>query len=162
VKRVGSTFPNLKLLVIRRGKCVCSLVHRQSSGTHHHTRLLKQRGKCVCLRKELKTDRHKSYSAGGEDDKLVIAASPPSCHLRCRDDATVLDIVVVERARHDESRRLLAGLADEVHPWLISEVGHLVVAPPDVLLLCIHHVRGHPHNVSNGRRPSAQEFMVGQ
>jgi hypothetical protein len=37
-----------------------------------------------------------------------------------------------------------------------------VVAPPDVLLLYIHHVRGHSHNVINGRRPSAQEFMVGQ
>jgi hypothetical protein len=26
-----------------------SLVHRQSSGTHHHTRLLKQKDNCVCL-----------------------------------------------------------------------------------------------------------------
>jgi hypothetical protein len=35
----------------------------------------------------------------------------------------------------------LARLSDKVHPELISEVVHLVVAPPDVLLLCIHHVR---------------------
>jgi hypothetical protein len=48
-----------------------------------------------------------------------------------------------------------------VHPGLISEVVHLAVAPPDVLLLYIHLVRGHSHNVSNGRRPSAQEFMAG-
>jgi hypothetical protein len=45
-------------------------------------------------------------------------------------------------------------------PELISEVVHLAVAPPDVLLLYIHLVRGHSHNVSNGRCPSAQEFMV--
>jgi hypothetical protein len=56
----------------------------------------------------------------------------------------------------------LAGLPNEVHPGLISEVVHLVVAPPDVLLLYINLVGGHSHNVSNGRRPSAQEFMVGQ
>jgi hypothetical protein len=31
-----------------------------------------------------------------------------------------------------------------------------------VLLLYIHLVRGHSHNVSNDRRPSAQEFMAGQ
>jgi hypothetical protein len=43
-------------------------------------------------------------------------------------------------------------------PRLISEVVHLVVAPPDALLLYIHHVQGHSHNVSNGRRPSAQEL----
>ena len=29
----------------------------------------------------------------------------------------------------------MAGLPNEVHPGLISEVVHLVVAPPDVLLL---------------------------
>jgi hypothetical protein len=116
----------------------------------------------VCLRRELKIGRHKSYPDGGEDDELVIVVGPPLCHLRRRDDATVLDIVVVERARHDESRRLLARLADEVHPRLISEIVHLAIAPPDTLLLCIHHVRGHSHNVSNGHRPSAQEFMAGQ
>jgi hypothetical protein len=74
------------------------LVHRQSSGTHNHTRLLKQKDKCVCLRRELKADRHKSYPDGSEDDKLVIAVGPPLRHLQRRDDATVLDIVVVERA----------------------------------------------------------------
>jgi hypothetical protein len=47
-------------------------------------------------------------------------------------------------------------------PGLISEVVHLAVAPPDVLLLYIHLVRGHSHNVSNDRRPSAQEFMASQ
>jgi hypothetical protein len=35
----------------------------------------------------------------------------------------------------------LARLSDKVHPKLISEVVLLVVAPPDTLLLCIHHVR---------------------
>jgi hypothetical protein len=45
---------------------------------------------------------------------------------------------------------------------LISEVVHLAVAPPDALLLYIHHVRGHLHNVSNCRRPSAQECMADQ
>jgi hypothetical protein len=55
----------------------------------------------------------------------------------------------------------LAGLPNEVHPG-ISEVVHLVVAPPDVLLLYINLVGGHSHNVSNDRRSSAQEFMFGQ
>jgi hypothetical protein len=56
----------------------------------------------VCLRRELKTGRHKSYPNGGEDDELVIAIGSPLRHLRRRDDATVLNIVVVERARHGE------------------------------------------------------------
>jgi hypothetical protein len=93
---------------------------------------------------------------------VVIVVGPPLRHLWCQDDAIVLDIVVVERARHGEYRRLLAGLPNEVHPGLISEVVHLAVAPPDVLLLYINLVRGHSHNVSNDRRPSAQEFMTGQ
>jgi hypothetical protein len=37
----------------------------------------------------------------------------------------------------------LAGLPNEVHPRLINEVVHLVVAPPDVLLLYINLVQGH-------------------
>jgi hypothetical protein len=56
----------------------------------------------VCLRRELKTDRHKSYPDGGEDDELIIVVGPPLRHLQRRDDATVLDIVVVKRARHGE------------------------------------------------------------
>jgi hypothetical protein len=58
----------------------------------------------VCLRRELKAGRHKIYPDGGEDDELVIAVGPPLCHLRRRDDVTVLNIVVIERARHDEFR----------------------------------------------------------
>jgi hypothetical protein len=58
----------------------------------------------VCLRRELKADRHKSYPDDGEDDELVIVVGPPLRHLRRQDDATVLDIVVVERARHAEYR----------------------------------------------------------
>jgi hypothetical protein len=52
----------------------------------------------------------------GNDDELVIVIGPLLHHLRRRDDATVLDIVVVERAQHGKSRRLLAGLPNEVHP----------------------------------------------
>jgi hypothetical protein len=52
----------------------------------------------VCLRRELKASRHKSYPNGGEDDELVIIVGPPLRHLWCQDDVTVLDIVVVERA----------------------------------------------------------------
>jgi hypothetical protein len=104
----------------------------------------------VCLRRELKAGWHKSYPDGGEDDELVIAIGPPLHHLQRRDNTTVFDIVVVERVLHGESRRFLAGLPDEVHPGLISEVVHLAVAPLDALLLYIHHVRGHSHNVSNG------------
>jgi hypothetical protein len=69
---------------------VAFLVHRQSSGMHHHTRLLKQKGKFVCLQRELKADQHKSYPSGGEDDELVIAISHPLCQLRRRDGATIL------------------------------------------------------------------------
>jgi hypothetical protein len=36
--------------------------------------------------------------------RVVIAVGPPLHHLRRRDDATVLDIVVVERARYGEYR----------------------------------------------------------
>jgi hypothetical protein len=54
----------------------------------------------VCLRRELKASRHKSYPDGGEDDELVIVVGPSLRHLWRQDDATVLDIVVVERARH--------------------------------------------------------------
>jgi hypothetical protein len=71
---------------------------------HHHTLLLKQKGKYVCLRRELKTGRYKSYPDGGEDDKLVIVVDSPLCHLRRQDDAIILDIIIVERARHDEYR----------------------------------------------------------
>jgi hypothetical protein len=56
----------------------------------------------VCLRRELKASQHKSYPNGGEDDELVIIVGPPLRHLLRQDDATVLDIVVVERARHTE------------------------------------------------------------
>jgi hypothetical protein len=58
----------------------------------------------VCLRRELKAGRHKIYPDGGEDDELVIVVGPPLRHLRRQDDATVLDIVVVERARHAKYR----------------------------------------------------------
>jgi hypothetical protein len=59
---------------------------------------------CVCLRKEFKVGQHKSYPDGGEDDELVIVVGPPLRHLRRRDDAKVLNIVVVERARHGKYR----------------------------------------------------------
>jgi hypothetical protein len=59
-------------------------------------------GVCVCLRRELKANRHKSYPNGGEDDELVIVVGPPLRHLWRQDDATVLDIVVIEHARHTE------------------------------------------------------------
>jgi hypothetical protein len=61
-----------------------SLVHRQSSGTHHHMCLIKQKGKfvCVCLQRELKVGQHKTYPDGGENGKLVIAVGPPLRHLR--------------------------------------------------------------------------------
>ena len=36
--------------------------------------------------------------------RVVIAVGPPLRHLWCQDDAIVLDIVVVERARHGEYR----------------------------------------------------------
>jgi hypothetical protein len=59
---------------------------------------------CMCLRRELNAGRHKSYPDGGEDNKLVTVVNPPLRHLRRQDDATILDIVVVERVRHDEYR----------------------------------------------------------
>jgi hypothetical protein len=58
----------------------------------------------VCSQRELKACLHKSYTDSGEDDELVIAVGPPLRHLRRRDDVTVFDIVVVERARHGEYR----------------------------------------------------------
>jgi hypothetical protein len=111
----------------------------------------------VCLRRELKADRHKSYPDDGKWSLLsVLLCSPPVPRWR----HNPWYIVVVERARHGEYRWLLAGLPNEVHPGLISEVVQLVVAPLDVLLLYIHLVRGHSQNNNNGRHPSAQEFMA--
>jgi hypothetical protein len=49
---------------------------------------------CVSLR----------YHDGGEDDELVTVVDHPLRHLRRQDDATVLDIVIVEHVRHDEYR----------------------------------------------------------
>jgi hypothetical protein len=62
---------------------------------HHHMRLLKQKGKCV-FAKRIKGRLAQKLPDGGEDDKLVIAISPPLRHLRRQDDTIVLDIVVVE------------------------------------------------------------------
>jgi hypothetical protein len=53
---------------------------------------------CVCLRRELKASRHKSYPNGGEDGERVIVVCPPLRHLWRQDDTTVLDIVVIEHA----------------------------------------------------------------
>jgi hypothetical protein len=88
---------------------------------------------------------------------VVIAVGSPLRHLWRQDDAIVLDIVVVKRARHDEYRWLLVGLPNEVHPGLISEVIHLAVAPPDALLLYIHLVRGHSQCQ---QRPSSQRTRI--
>jgi hypothetical protein len=57
----------------------------------------------VCLRRELKAGRQ-SYPDGGKDDELVTVVDPPLRHLQCHDDATILDIIVVERTQHDEYR----------------------------------------------------------
>jgi hypothetical protein len=82
-----------------------SLIHRQSSGTYYHTRLLKQKKQLCVFAKRIKgRPAQKIYPDGGEDDELIIAVGPPLRHLRRRDDATVHDIVVVERARHVEYR----------------------------------------------------------
>jgi hypothetical protein len=56
----------------------------------------------VCLRREDKPSQKLLDS--GEDGKRVIDVSPPLRHLRRRDDATILDIVVIERARYGEYR----------------------------------------------------------
>ena len=52
--------------------------------------------------KRIKGKPAQKLSNGGEDDKLVIVVGPPLRHLWRQDDATVLDIVVIERARHTE------------------------------------------------------------
>jgi hypothetical protein len=54
----------------------------------------------VCLRRELKASRYKSYPNGDEDDELIIVVGLPMRHLWRQDDATVLDIVVVEHATY--------------------------------------------------------------
>jgi hypothetical protein len=86
---------------------------------------------CVCLRIKCRTTQ--KLPDGGEDDELVIDADPPLCHLRRRDDAIVLDIVVV-RTRDMVSTND-SWLGCQTKCGLISEVVHLVVAPSDTLLL---------------------------
>jgi hypothetical protein len=39
--------------------------------------VLKQKGKCVCLQRELKAGQHKNYPDSGEDDELVIVVVTP-------------------------------------------------------------------------------------
>jgi hypothetical protein len=78
---------------------VLSYIFSHQAHTTIHT-CLNKKGKCVCLQRKLKASWHKSYPDGGEDDDLVIAIGPPLHHLRCRDDATILDIVVIERTQH--------------------------------------------------------------
>jgi hypothetical protein len=82
-------------------------------------------------------------------------------HLRHRDDATV----------YDSSRRTFATYRVPMTlGWAARRSApraHQQDSTPGrcihgALLLYIHHVRGHSHNVSNDRRPSAQEFMTGQ
>jgi hypothetical protein len=75
-----------------------------SHQTHTTIRYCLNKKTSVCLRRKLKAGRHKSYPDGGEDDELVTVVDPHLHHLRRQNDATILDIVVVERARHDEYR----------------------------------------------------------
>jgi hypothetical protein len=63
--------------------------------------LLKQKGKYV-FAKRIKGKPPQKLPNGDEDDELIIVVGPPLRHLWRQDDATVLDIVVVERARHTE------------------------------------------------------------
>jgi hypothetical protein len=134
-----------------------SLVHHQSSSTHHHMCLLKQKRQVFVFAKRIKGRPAQKLPPRWRDDELVIAIGPPLRHLQCWDDVTVLDIVVIDRARHGEYQWLLAGLPDKVHPGLISEVVHLVVVPPDTLLLYIHHVREHSQCQ---QRPSSQRTRI--
>ena len=78
-----------------------SLVHCQSSGTHHHTRLLKQKRQMHVFAKTIKGRPAQKLPRRW---RVVIVVSPPLRHLQRRDDATILDILVVEHARHGEYR----------------------------------------------------------
>jgi hypothetical protein len=69
---------------------------------HHHTRLLKQKGKCVCV--FVKRIKGRPAQKLPRRWRVVIVVGPPLRHLRRRDDAIVLDILVVERARRGEYR----------------------------------------------------------
>jgi hypothetical protein len=57
---------------------------------------------CVFAKRIKGKPAQKLYPNGGEDDKLVIVVGPPLRHLWRQDDATVLNMVVVEHARHTE------------------------------------------------------------
>jgi hypothetical protein len=52
---------------------------------------------CVFAKRIKGKPAQKNYPDDREDDELIIAVGPPLRHLRCRDDTTVHDIVVVER-----------------------------------------------------------------
>jgi hypothetical protein len=78
---------------------VPSYIVSHKACTTIHTCLNKKAS--VCLRRELKADRHKKLPRRW---RVVIVVGPPLRHLRRRDDAIILDIVVVERARHGEYR----------------------------------------------------------
>jgi hypothetical protein len=61
---------------------------------------LNKKDKCMCLRRELKADQHKSYPDDGEWSLLSVIL----CVTSGQDDAIVLDIVIIEHARHGEYR----------------------------------------------------------
>jgi hypothetical protein len=57
----------------------------------------------VCVfTKKIKGKPTQKLPNGGDDDELVIVVGPPLRRLWRQYDATVLDIVVVEHARHTE------------------------------------------------------------
>jgi hypothetical protein len=120
---------------------------------------LNKRRVCV-FAKRIKDRLAQKLPDGGEDDELVITVSHLLCHLQRRDDATVLDIVVVERAQW-RVPMTLGWAARRSAPRAYQQGTTPGRCTPDALLICIH-VRGHSHNVSNGRYPSAQEFMASQ
>ena len=53
-----------------------------SHQTHTTIRFCLNKKASVCLRRELKASRHKSYPDSGEDDELVTVVDPPLRHLR--------------------------------------------------------------------------------
>jgi hypothetical protein len=89
-----------ELLILARTWFAFGLPSKTGSD-NHHTRLLKQKKQVYVFAKRIKGRPAQKLP---QRWRVVIAVGPPLRHLWRQDDAIVLDIVVVERARHGEYR----------------------------------------------------------
>jgi hypothetical protein len=123
-----------------------SLVHRQSSGMHHHTCLLKQKDKCVFAKRIKGRPTQKATPTVVRMMKWSCcqssSASPPTPRWRHSPWYSSHQTRAIWRVPMTFGWAARWS-APRAHQWGSTPA----VSPPDALLLYIHHVRGHSRNV---------------